>query len=589
MTRFLGRTAVTAAAAAVLGIASLAVPGQAATPTIQMKPLPGNRTAVVVKWQPRSKTLVVVTPTGRMMTLHGLRRTRVGTRVRIEGIKWGAPLAGVKWGLQPRGVEWGIKWAINGTYSAKLRTIGRVSRTRVRGIVIARNQRAIAVTAPGGVLIVRMAVWLPPTTKSLNGEIAPKLGEVVDINANVDANGLLQGSGIRIEGSAARHIPLTGTVSAISNATGHVNLSVSRDPILPVSFNLQLPAPVLKTLKVGDEVTATVVLDDLGQLVVKTIGPAAGFNAANDPARQLTVPPIVPAATLTAIETVSTELQASAAAISDPAVVSQGAALVAETRARAEAGDIPGALASMTTFANLVKTGRDAGTVPNGVAVRLIALANDARTRLGATTPITLPAPQATMSAISGVSTLFQAAVSAGEIADGVLIGQATTLVDQSRTRAETGDTAGALASMTGFAILIRDGRDALKVPDIVASQLVTAANDARTALGATSPVLLPASPATLAQFQTLRDLWNSYLDPLDPPVEVSDPTFIAQGTGLLDEAQAAAIMGDVQQAVAKLQAFRTLVVDAPTSIIAPNFANMLRNETDRTLRQIGA
>ena len=64
------------------------------------------------------RNVVVVTPTGRMMAIHSLRKLSPGTRVRVDGIKWGAPLAGIKWGVQPAGIKWGIKWAKNGTFAS---------------------------------------------------------------------------------------------------------------------------------------------------------------------------------------------------------------------------------------------------------------------------------------------------------------------------------------------------------------------------------------------------------------------------------------------------------------------------------------
>ena len=92
------RTGLTAAGtAAILAIAApqvLAVQGQ---------PLPSS-TAVVVAWEPGSRSNVIVSTTGRVYAVHSLRRYRVDTRARIRGVKWGRLGLGIKWGLNPRGI-----------------------------------------------------------------------------------------------------------------------------------------------------------------------------------------------------------------------------------------------------------------------------------------------------------------------------------------------------------------------------------------------------------------------------------------------------------------------------------------------------
>jgi hypothetical protein len=128
------------------------------------QPLP-SRDGVVVAWQPASKTAVVVATNRRVYTVHSLRRVRPGTRVRVDGIKWGTPTSGIKWLVAPRGIKWGIRFARNGTYQSRLTTLGVATTTSLRGKVVRRyGGRAVAVGIRGATVIVpltRGAVWLP--------------------------------------------------------------------------------------------------------------------------------------------------------------------------------------------------------------------------------------------------------------------------------------------------------------------------------------------------------------------------------------------------------------------------------------------
>ena len=150
-----------------LVLAGLAATTLVAAPSamgVDARPLP-SRNGVVVAWQAASKTAVVVTTNRRVYTVHSLRRVRPGTRVRVDGIKWGAPTSGIKWSVAPRGIKWGIRFARNGTYQSRLTTLGGATTTSLRGKVVRRyGRRAVAVGIRGATVILpltRGAVWLP--------------------------------------------------------------------------------------------------------------------------------------------------------------------------------------------------------------------------------------------------------------------------------------------------------------------------------------------------------------------------------------------------------------------------------------------
>lgn len=583
-----------------------------------MKPLAGAGTAVIVKWQPRSKTVVVATPSGRMMTIHALRPTRVGTRVRIQGVKWGTTIAGVKWGLRPAGVKWGVKWAANGTYSAKLRKIGVAGSTRIRGVVVARNRRAIAVGAPGGVVIIRTAVWLPGGTTTLKAFRPPRAGDVVSVDVRLGTRGVIGSRNLRIVSTAPRPIFVAGTITDLDPVTRTIRLTVSTDPVLPIVLTIPLPADLdIATLATGLEVAGSVIVDPAtGGLTLTALGPVANPAVSNDPALQYVAPASgggatptstpgtpanpgtpggpqppsppttpVPAATLTAISATASAFQAAVTGgmVTDPPLIAQANGLLASTLARAQAGDLAGALRDLTAFAQLVRSGRDAGSIPGAVAAQLMTLANDARARLGATAPVPLPADAATMGAIADAQDAWDATVD--DISDSALVTQGTALLADGRSHATAGDLADALAALTDVAELVRSGRDRGVIPDVAANRLMLRINAARAALGATAPVLLPATTQTLAQLARLERRWERFTTGDDP--EVTDPTFITRGAALLRDIRAAAVQGDIGVTVLRLRALRALIVAADEDVIRPDAAAHLRIEVDRVLRRL--
>ena len=140
------RTATSVVAAGiVLGVAHGAT---AQTTTTRVQPL-GVRQGVIVGYRAQSSTVIVAVPSGKMKAIHALRSGRTGTRVRIRGIKWGAPISGIKWGRAPSGIKWGIKWGLNGTLSSPLDRIGSSSTVRIRGVVLTRSRTAIAIATTG--------------------------------------------------------------------------------------------------------------------------------------------------------------------------------------------------------------------------------------------------------------------------------------------------------------------------------------------------------------------------------------------------------------------------------------------------------
>ena len=174
-----------------------AVPAMAAVTEVRVRPLPNDRAGVVVEWRGRSGTALVALRSGRLLAVHSLRRVVPGTRVRVDGIKWGTPSRGIKWSAPPQGIKWGIKLSRNGTYVSNLRRVGGSRGTPVRGIVVRRFRNGVAIGTRGGIVVVRMAVWLPGGTKRTNVRVLPAVGETITTNVRFGRQGRLLGDGVR--------------------------------------------------------------------------------------------------------------------------------------------------------------------------------------------------------------------------------------------------------------------------------------------------------------------------------------------------------------------------------------------------------
>ena len=73
----------------ILGVAAAALvaPATAGVTSVAVRPLPPDRLGTVVAWQAKSKTAVVALSSGRLMTIHALRKRSIGTRVRVTGTR----------------------------------------------------------------------------------------------------------------------------------------------------------------------------------------------------------------------------------------------------------------------------------------------------------------------------------------------------------------------------------------------------------------------------------------------------------------------------------------------------------------------
>jgi hypothetical protein len=261
-------------------------------------PLP-NREGVVVAWQPASSIAVVVTDDHRAYAIHTLRKVTPGVRVRVDGIKWGAPTSGIKWSVAPSGIKWGIKWGIkranNGSYSSRLTPLAGVARTTsLRGTVVRRfGRRGVAVSIPGSTVVIplRGAVWLPGGKRThATGDLG-KLGSKVTITIGFDAGRTPVGRRVvqTAPASATPTVPLAGRVSAVDPVTRTVTLQVGTKAF-PVAFTLSVPASTdLSKYPSGAVVTALAVATAPdGPLVAVDLVLNGTFAQADTP------PPVVP-------------------------------------------------------------------------------------------------------------------------------------------------------------------------------------------------------------------------------------------------------------------------------------------------------
>ncbi len=266
------------------GTALLALTAAGAADGASVAPLP-QRDGVVVSWQAGSKTALVSTKDGRTYVIHGLRKVKPGTRVRVEGIKWGKPTRGIKWSRAPRGIKWGIKWARNGTYQSKARVIGRSNTMSLRATVVRRSGRSnVVVAVPGATVtlpLARGAVWLPngKRTKSLTRTD----GRRVMLNLRVDARGRVQIAKVRpvAANRPAPTMPVAGRVIAVDPVARTV--TIRGEGAGAVATTIALPAGADPTkITVGLQVTGVAVRDPgTGELTISTLGLNGSFTAAD--------------------------------------------------------------------------------------------------------------------------------------------------------------------------------------------------------------------------------------------------------------------------------------------------------------------
>jgi hypothetical protein len=283
-----------------LGVsASLAVPIALA---VEGRPLP-RRDGVVVAWQARSSTAVVVTGDQRVYAVHALRRVTPGTRVRVQGIKWGTPTSGIKWTVAPYGIKWGIRQARNGSFQSSLTRLGTASTMSLRGTVVRRfGTRGLAVSIRGATFVIPMtrgAVWLP-TGKRQNAT-----GQLGQFGATVRVQ-IAFGRGGRVSTRritelqppvANRPVPVAGRVIAF-DAAAHTITVQSGATGFTLPLVVDVPANVdLTAYPVGSQVAGQIVQAPAPQTTLHAVELSRNetFAAADSPVTTIAVPAPNPA------------------------------------------------------------------------------------------------------------------------------------------------------------------------------------------------------------------------------------------------------------------------------------------------------
>ncbi len=366
--------------------ATAAVPAVADVTSIAVKPLPNDRTGVVVDWRARSGTATVALRSGRMLAVHSIRRVQPGTRVQIDGIKWGTPASGIKWSVAPQGIKWGIKWSRNGTYTSKLRSIGRAQGTPLRGVVVRRFGGAVAVGTPGGMVVVRMAVWLPKGGNKLTKARAlPVRGDTITTNVRIGPRGRLHGDGVRItRAHGFTPIPVAGRLSAKDDVRRTIRVSNVSDPAFPVHIDILVSSTIdTARLEVGDEVAATASMTAEGALRISEVGPNATFAAGNDPAAIQVAPPPADTDTLALLRQTIDRWTAGReqGEITDQVTYDSGLARLERAQVAARDGNRPVARAELDAFMTEVTAAFPQKANP-AVGADVLALASAAFDRL---------------------------------------------------------------------------------------------------------------------------------------------------------------------------------------------------------------
>lgn len=278
----------TAGAVALLAVATPQVFGATG------QPLP-NRTGVVVAWEAGSRSNVVASGSGRVYVVHSLRRYRVGTRVRVRGVKWGRTGLGIKWGLNPRGIKWGIRLASNGTYQSALSTLGTQRTMALRGVVLRRWSTRVAVSFRGAVVflpISRGAVWLPGGTLTKAGQIG-QAGSRNTFTLTFSGGAATVAAATQVSPPVPQQsIPFAGKITSIDRVNGTLVVSATKNPAFPIVLTLTFPEGMdLTPFVVGNHVAGMFVASQTGpERFVTSISKDGSFAQADDPATNHVAP-----------------------------------------------------------------------------------------------------------------------------------------------------------------------------------------------------------------------------------------------------------------------------------------------------------
>ena len=352
-----------------------------------------QRTGVVVGFEAQPGIAAIALPDGKLLAVHTSRNAiwRPGTRVRLEGISWGAPTEGIKWATAPVGVRVAIERAANGTYASALTRLGRITRSTIRGTVVARvGSRTLAVTVPGATVLVPLS---PATGKVSHALTLPAVGSTVAIPVAFDARGRLSARRARVlhrpvPGAA---VPLSGRVSAIDAATRTLRLRAGGARV--VSFRVAVPAAFdLTAYRVGQDLAVTAVPAPDGSLAATSTALNGSFAQADDPAgvQTLAAPaPETPAPGVDPADLQTAELMrvnwsraVESGLIPDPSVAQAGATRIAAIRDRIFHGQRPDAVSQLSAFVGELAA-LPAGAIPPDVRDRESQLATALRTHLG--------------------------------------------------------------------------------------------------------------------------------------------------------------------------------------------------------------
>lgn len=285
------------AAVGLAGAAVLAPPAFA----VDAQPLP-RRDGVVVAWQAKTGTAVVVTGDRRVYAVHTLRRVTPGSRVRVDGVKWGTPTSGIKWSVAPRGITWGIKWARNGTYQSRLTRTGTATTTSLRGTVIRRYPRAVAVSVRGATIMIpttRGAVWLPGG-KIQNGTTElGQLGARVVVQLGFTSTGRAVGRGVIqiAPPTPSARLPLSGKIVAVDAAARTIVVR-SGTVAFPLDLTVEVPATFdLALYPVGSQIAGRIAQAPAPQTTVHAVELSLNgtFAQADSPVTSVATPPANPA------------------------------------------------------------------------------------------------------------------------------------------------------------------------------------------------------------------------------------------------------------------------------------------------------
>jgi hypothetical protein len=280
--------------ASIAGSALVAVPVALA---VDGQPLP-KREGVVVAWQPRSTTAVVVTGDQRVYAIHTLRRATPGTRVRVEGIKWGTPTSGIKWTVAPSGIKWGIGRARNGSFQSRLTRLGAATTMSLRGTVVRRfGTRGVAVSIRGATFVIpltRGAVWLPGGKRQNATAPLGQFGSTVSIQISFSRTG--RASTRRLTELqppvANRRVPISGRVIAV-DAAAHTITIQAGTTVFPLPLLIDVPATVdLAAYPVGSQLAGLIVQAPAPQATLHAVELSRNetFGRADSPTTTIQVP-----------------------------------------------------------------------------------------------------------------------------------------------------------------------------------------------------------------------------------------------------------------------------------------------------------